>query len=490
MVYPDSVESARPASLFPVLKASEQEMRATSILLSVLRLVPAFSESMLKVMGAPAGRRSKLSCYTEIVPSKQLENDGSKSRRAKSVNAGLLRPDGLIICASQSKNWSAYVEAKIAGNPLDEDQVKSYLRLAALNGVNAVITISTELTIHPTQSPVVKDKDIPKGVSLFHFSWLSLVTLAATLNNSREVSDLEQRIVLQELRTFITHPESKLTGTLTLSSAWPDLIRSFHDQLSIPASNPLISDVSEDWMELERYIELSLCSFLGDTVRIVRPKKFQNSREEYGLDIGKGLASSKQLRLKIDIPNAAANITVSVDLHSKSVLLGMNVQVKQDCRPKTSVTWLVSQLNKLSVPHGLFLKGSTPRYRNTSDAKFSEVVINPDLLLSDRKINPRSIEIVYSLPQSAKNITKPKVFAEFLRLQLEEFYKNIAQHVEKYNPPPPRPLEDLSSDVSDADESIAKVRAPEQRLSAVEDSRVLESLPAVNNWKDKLGWSS
>ena len=35
MVYPDSVQSARPASLFPVLKASEQEMRATSILLSV-----------------------------------------------------------------------------------------------------------------------------------------------------------------------------------------------------------------------------------------------------------------------------------------------------------------------------------------------------------------------------------------------------------------------------------------------------------------------
>ena len=107
MLYPNSVESARSASLFPVLKASEQEMRATSILLSVLRLVPAFSESMLKVMGAPAGRRSKLRCYTEVVPSKQLESDGSKSRRAKSVNAGQLRPDGLITCASQSKDWSA-----------------------------------------------------------------------------------------------------------------------------------------------------------------------------------------------------------------------------------------------------------------------------------------------------------------------------------------------------------------------------------------------
>ena len=489
MVYPDSVEYARPASLFPVLKASEQEMRATSILLSVLRLVPVFSESMLKIMGAPTGRRSKLNCYTEVVPSKQLAGNEPKSRRAKSGTAGQLRPDGLITCTSQSKDWACYVEAKVAGNLLDEEQVKSYLKLAALNGVDAVVTISTELTIHPTQSPVVKEKDIPKGVSLFHFSWLSLVTLAATLNNSREVSDLEQRIVLKELRSFITHPESKLTGTLTLSAAWPDLIRSFHDQISIVASSQLISDVSEDWMELERYVELSLCSFLSDTVRIVRPKKFQNNKEGYGVDIGKRLASSKQLSLEIEIPNTAANIAVTVDLHSKSVLIGMNLPVKQDCRPRTSVTWLLSQLNKLKLPDGLILKGHTPRFRNTSDAKFSEVVGNPDLLLSDSKINPRSIEIVYSLAQSAKTITKPKVFAEFLRLQLEEFYKNIGQHVEKYNPPPPRPVKNLSLREVDAEEFVEKIQAPEQRLSAVEDSRALESLPAVNNWRDEFGWS-
>jgi|TARA_B110000259_G_C13739744_1_gene291995 hypothetical protein len=149
----------------------------------------------------------------------------------------------------------------------------------------------------------------------------------------------------------------------------------------------------------------------------------------------------------------------------------------------------VSQLNKLRIPDGLILKGSTPRFRNTSDAKFSEVISNPDLLLSDNRINPRNIEIVYSLPQSAKTITKAKVFAEFLRLQLEEFYKNIAQHVEKYSPPPPRPVKDLGLDESDAVESIEKLQAPEQRLSAVEDSQVLESIPAVNNWKNGLGWS-
>ena len=80
---------------------------------------------MLKVMGAPAGRRSKLSCYTEIVPSKQLENDGSKSRRAKSVNAGQLRPERTNnLRLSVKELVSAYVEAKIAGNPLDEEQVE------------------------------------------------------------------------------------------------------------------------------------------------------------------------------------------------------------------------------------------------------------------------------------------------------------------------------------------------------------------------------
>ena len=54
-----------PARLIPAVgigKGAEQEERATSALLAVMSIVPSFSKSVLKYLGAPAGR---VSTFTE-----------------------------------------------------------------------------------------------------------------------------------------------------------------------------------------------------------------------------------------------------------------------------------------------------------------------------------------------------------------------------------------------------------------------------------------
>lgn len=486
MLLPDAVESAKPATLFPLLKASEQEGRATSILLSVLKIVPPFAEHLLSFCGAPVGKRSKLQCFTEVVPKKQIETDTS-IRRPKSRTAGKLRPDGLITCESSSKKWSAFVEAKVAGNYLDPDQVKAYLKLAALNGVDTVITISSELTIHPSQNPVVAPKDVPKGVSLFHFSWLSLVTHASVLNNKKGIADLEQRLVMKDLRRFIASEDSKLIGAMTMSSSWADLVKSFHEQVNVPSGSGLLEDVADDWLELERYLELSFCSFLGEEVRISRERKFAADSLAYRQKVLQGLIADKQLKLDLSVPNAAGPLHLTVDLYAKSLLISMRVDVQQDCRPKTSVTWFLNQLKPLNVPEDLVLKGYTPRFRTSSDAKYGEVLEDPSSLLADRSLNPRSIEVVYSLPDATKVITKPKQFAEFVRVQLEEFYKELGQHLVRYTPPAPKPVKRDDVETEDDELTTSTTNAP-QTFSAVEESEKFESLPTQSNFKPARLW--
>ncbi len=68
--------------LFPVLSESKREEKATSILLSVFKIVPDFAKTVLSEAGAKIGKRSTIRCYTEV------------SFKGAKPNA---RPDGLVV---------------------------------------------------------------------------------------------------------------------------------------------------------------------------------------------------------------------------------------------------------------------------------------------------------------------------------------------------------------------------------------------------------
>lgn len=90
-------ESWREARLFPVsaLKSDrDREMRATSVLLSVMAQVPEFGRRLTAAFGAPAGR---METFTEVT----LPH-GDTPRR----------PDGVIRVERAGKLWTALVETK------------------------------------------------------------------------------------------------------------------------------------------------------------------------------------------------------------------------------------------------------------------------------------------------------------------------------------------------------------------------------------------
>jgi hypothetical protein len=106
---------------------ADQEQRATSALLAVLRGVPEFGRALLSQAGAPAGR---IRTYIEV----QVPDDIGK----------VPRPDGAVIVEWGKKRWIALLEVKTGGVPLVADQVNAYLDIAHVRGYDAALTISNQ----------------------------------------------------------------------------------------------------------------------------------------------------------------------------------------------------------------------------------------------------------------------------------------------------------------------------------------------------------
>src|SRR4051794_40241398 len=138
-------EGWRHARLIPTLGSrneKEREKRATSCLLAVMHGVPEFGHALLKELGAP--RSPVIETFAEV--------------RFKDGDGKTTIPDGAIICRRGKKAWSCLVEVKTGSDLLRADQVSGYLDIARENDVDAVLTISPQITASSLESPVAVDK--------------------------------------------------------------------------------------------------------------------------------------------------------------------------------------------------------------------------------------------------------------------------------------------------------------------------------------------
>ena len=122
-------ESWPLARLIPISSATgieAQERRAVSALLAVMGAVDEFGRTLLKPLGAPAGR---IEAFIEV-PFK--------------VNNVSLRPDGILSVTRGGTTWSALIEGKTAQNTIDAAQLDLYLDLARELDFDCLITISNQ----------------------------------------------------------------------------------------------------------------------------------------------------------------------------------------------------------------------------------------------------------------------------------------------------------------------------------------------------------
>src|SRR5436190_214575 len=140
-----------------------------------MRAVPQFGRSLVAHLDAPGGR---LDTYTEV--------------RFLDADEKTAIPDGAIVVERGKTRWVCLVEVKTGGAALRPDQVEKYLDLARVNGFDAVLTISNQITASPTESPITVDARKTKKVELRHISWWQIMTEARVQHEHRGVSDTDQ----------------------------------------------------------------------------------------------------------------------------------------------------------------------------------------------------------------------------------------------------------------------------------------------------------
>ena len=156
----------------------EQELRATSSLLAVMRAVPEFGRALRSRLG-------RLRAYPDV-------HGSPPAQRGRKIS----RPDGAVIVERGKTRWGRPPRGQDRRRSTRADQINGVSRPRARNGFDAVFTISNQITSSPAESPVAVDGRRLKKVVLRHLSWWNVVTEARLQRDFRGVSDPDQAWIL------------------------------------------------------------------------------------------------------------------------------------------------------------------------------------------------------------------------------------------------------------------------------------------------------
>ena len=421
MVQDGHAEGWHPARLIPTVgirSQEEQEKRATSTPLAVMRAVPEFGHALLGPLGAPKGR---IATFAEI----QLKDAAGKVHI----------PDGAAVVERGKTRWTCLVEVKTGNADLRPEQVSRYLDLARENRFDSVLTISNQITSAPTDSPLDLDRRKLRSVKLVRLSWWRILTEAIVQHRHRGVSDPDQAWLLGELIAYLDDQRSGASGFQDMGENWVK-IRNGAGDGTLRASDPEVREVAGRWEQFVEYLCLGLGQDLGRDVRPVRPRKQTTAAR---LDANAAvLADAGILEAAIRVPDAAGDLMVQADLRTRRVVTSVSVEAPADGRPPTRVNWLVRQLK--DAPDGLIIEASFINTKTSTASSLSAARENPKALLldSDPHREPRSFRLALARPMGTKRGKGERSFVLETRKQAIDFYRGLVQNLRPWRAAPPK----------------------------------------------------
>ncbi|MFD5659556.1 TerD family protein [Streptomyces hirsutus] len=317
------------ARLFPLsmLKSDrDREMRATSVLLSVMAQVPEFGRRLTAGFGAPAGR---METYTEVT----LPHGDSPRR-----------PDGVIRVERAGKLWTALVETKTNGNALKADQVQAYMDIAARRGYEAVITLSNDVALEGSPLVDVKvDGRRKHKVALWHLSWAEVAHQAQMLIRHEGVGNGAHAWLLHELLHYIQHENSGCHGFQNMGAAWVPVRRGIDDETLCQGDSRAL-EVVESWEQLIRQVCLGLGGEIGQKVLPVRRVKRGADPGERRALMADQLCLEGRLQAEVRIEDTPGVLAISADLRTGRLRTSIEIPAPDQgyplARAKRLVKWL------------------------------------------------------------------------------------------------------------------------------------------------------
>lgn len=322
-------DSWKPARLFPVsaLKSDrDREMRATSVLLSVMAQVPRFGRRLTAAFGAPSGR---METFTEV----SLPH-GDTPRR----------PDGVIRIERAGKLWTALVETKTNGNALKADQVQAYMDIAARRGYEAVITVSNDVALEGSPLVEVKiDQRRKHKVALWHLSWAEVAHQAQLLIRHEGVGNAARTWLLQELLHYLQHENSGCHGFQNMGSAWVPVRNGISDE-TLCQGDPRALDVVENWERLIRQVCLRLGGELGQKVLPAQRARRGTDPGARRVQLADQLCREGRLQAELRVENAPGLLTIGADLRTGKLRTAVEIPAPEQGYPLTWAKRLVRRL--------------------------------------------------------------------------------------------------------------------------------------------------
>jgi hypothetical protein len=410
-----------PARLLPtagIRGQEEQERRATSALLAVMRAVPEFGHALLKELGAP--KSPTIQTFAEV--------------RFRTAEGRTVIPDGAIVCERGRRSWTCLVEVKTGSAVLRDEQVASYLDVARDNGFDAVLTISNQITASSTESPVMVDGRKLRKVALWHFSWWRVITDAIVQSRYRGVSDPDQAWILDELIAYLDHEASGAGGFTDMGEHWVAVRKAAHDGTLRPS--PEAREVAERWEQFTQYLCLGLSQDLGENVAVLRPRRQTTSMR---LDeVVKTMTTDGRLEATLRVPGAIGDIELCADLRTRQTLARVGFAAPTEMRAKPRINWLLRQLRE--APADLRVDVSYPNARQTAAGLLGAVADDPERLLyeADPRREPRSFSLTMSRKMGQKRGKDEGSFVRETRNHIVDFYGDLVQDLKPWQARAPR----------------------------------------------------
>lgn len=396
----------------------EQEKRATSSLLAVMRAVPEFGKSLVADLGAPRGR---ISTFAEV----QFRDGDGKVEI----------PDGVIVVERGKSTWRALLEVKTGTAELGDDQVSRYVDVAKQNAFDAVVTISNQITGSSRESPLRIRRGKLKKVDLRHLSWWRVITEAVVQHRHRGVSDPDQAFILGELIAYLDDERSGASGFQDMGKAWVSVRDSTRDR-TLGSSDPNARMVAERWEQFVDYLCLGLSQDLGREVVPIRPRS--QGREERLTALVNGLADSGTLPASFRVPDAVAPVAIEADLRNRQVTTSVQLAAPDQMQARGRIGWMLGQLKH--APSELRTGVRFERTSETKAALLGQAREDRAALLSatDPKRRPRTFDLALARPMGTKRGRVRGSFVDDTRQQAISFYREIVQDLKPWRPAAPK----------------------------------------------------
>lgn len=429
------------ARLIPITSSTgveAKERNAASALLAVLSHVDEFGRTLLKPLGAPAG---KIEAIVETP--------------FKLGNGKTIRPDGLIGVTRAGKTWWALVECKIADQALTPEQMESYLDLARASGIDAVLSISNHYTTNSSDYPIQIDRKKLKKVSIHHSSWVRVLTEAEVQKQYRGVKDPDQAYLLEELIRYLSDPRSGVVQFDDMGPSWTK-VREGARIRTLRKTDDDVAAIANRWDELVRFLSLDLTKELGRDVRQLARRQ-ESTAVDRAHALRRSLADSGRLHADIQIPDTAGPLEIVADLSTRQIVISTELTAPKEGQSRGRISWLLRQLQK--APPDLTIEVLLARTSQTLSAPLGQIRDDPTAVLPERTREIRGFRLSLSRDLGLNRQAGRGSFIDSVLTNVKTYYGEVLQHLTAWKPKAPRlrvaegPVEREAVEVPDAIET-------------------------------------